>query len=39
MNNNIEKIQSLIREIALKNQQIAEYDDRIKKSQDDIDLA
>jgi predicted nucleic acid-binding Zn-ribbon protein len=39
MNNNIEKIQSLIREIALKNQQIVDYDDRVKKSQDDIDLA
>lgn len=39
MNNNIEKIQSLIREIALKNQQIVDFDDRVKKSQDDIDLA
>ena len=39
MNNNIEKIQSLIREIALKNQQIIDFDDRVKKSQDDIDLA
>ena len=39
MNNNIEKIQSLIRELALKNQQIVDFDDRVKKSQDDIDLA
>ena len=38
MNTNVEKIQSLQRELSIKQQQIAELENRLVKSQDDFDL-